>query len=217
MVTFKPLCNTCQQISFDALRGPSTNDVNDLANGEITGRRFPQVIPGTSHDMIDLGSLSRIHKDASHCPLCTLFCRIIKKQGAVYWHHAAYETLDSSDIEFRADPDLSWYAKIGSLDRTSTGIFQSRRLSLTAHSVHSPDFAIAYFDHVLQVCEVGILSASANKPAMQAHRTADGMPFGGRKRPPTLDLQLVHGWMQICTNEHGRHCLLDEAQCDSTQ
>lgn len=217
MVTFKPLCNTCQQISFDALRGPSTNDVNDLANGEITGLRFPQVIPGTSHDMINLGSLSRIHKDASHCPLCTLFCRIIKKQGAVYWHHSAYETLDSSDIEFRADPDLSWYAKIGSLDRTSTGIFQSRRLSLTAHSVHSPDFAIAYFDHVLQVCEVGILSASANKPAMQAYRTADGMPFGGRKRPPTVDLQLVHGWMQICTNEHGRHCLLDGAQCDSTQ
>ena len=217
MVIFKPLCSYCQKISFDALRGPSPTDVNDLANGEITGRRFPQVIPGTSHDIISLGSLSRVQKDCSHCPLCTLFCQIIKKQGAVYWHNSAYETLDSSDIEFRADPDLSWYAKIGSLNGTSTGIFQSRRLSLTAHSVHSPDFALAYFDHVLQVCEVDILSASANRSAMQAHRMAEGMPFGGRKRPLTLDLQLVHGWMQICTNEHGRLCLLDEAQCNSTQ
>lgn len=217
MTIFKPLCKHCQQISLDALREPSATDINDLATGEITGLRLPQVTSGTSHDIINLGSLSRIQKDSSNCPLCTLFCCIIKRQEAVYWHDSAYETLDSSDIEFRADPDLSWYAKIGSLDRTSTGIFQSHRLSLTAHAVHSPDFAIAYFDHVLQVCDVGSLSASAKQSATQAHRKVEGMSFGGRKRPLKLDLQLVHGWMQICTNEHGRHCLLDKAQGGSTQ
>ena len=166
MVTFKPLCSYCQQISFDALRGPSTTDVNGLANGEITGHSYSQVLSGTSHYKINLGSLTRIRKDSSHCPLCTLFCRIIKKQGAVYWRDLGYETLDSNDIEFIADPEYSYHAIIESLNRKSTGVFVYRRLSLTAHSIRSPDFVLDYFDHVLQVCEVGILSASDNRPIM---------------------------------------------------
>ena len=218
MLAFKPLCSRCRQINFDALRGPSAIEVDRLAAGKAPpGHSHAQVLPGTSLDKVNLGTLSRIQKDASDCPLCTLFYQIIKRQGAVYWHHSAHETLDSSDIQFRADPDLSYYAKIGGLDAANTGVFVFRRLNLTAHAAPTPDEAIAYLDNVLQVCDAGTLSAPAKDLATQAHRKAKAMPFGGRKRPLTLDLQLVRGWMRICTNEHGKHCLLDSALLDSTQ
>ena len=217
MTTFKPLCSRCKQINFDALRGPSATDLEHLAAGNGTGERFAQVLPGTNHDKVNLGTLSRIRSDSSNCPLCALFYHIINRQGAVYWHRLAYETLDSGDIEFRADPDLSYYARIIGLDTASQTSFVFRRLNLTAHTATSPDNAIAYFDNVLQVCDVGALSARIKQSATQAHRRAERMPFGGRKRPLTSDLQLVHVWMRICADEHGTLCILDQAQVDSSQ
>ncbi len=219
MLAFKPLCSHCKQINFDALRGPPAIDIERLATGRAsdywTGHRHAQVIPGTNLDKVELGTLIRIRKDASDCPLCALFYQIINRQGAVYWHDSAYETLDSTDIQFRADPDLSYYAKIGGLNTASTEVFIFRRLALTAHAARSPDNAIAYLDNVLQVCDVGALSVPG--PEAQADHIARGMPFGGRKRPPILDLQLVHNWMQFCANEHGQLCLMDLAQVDGTR
>ena len=219
MPCYTPLCNYCKQINFDALRGPSAADIEHLISSRGTGERFARVLPGTNHDKVVLGTLSRIRKDSSNCPLCALFCRIIDRQGAVYRHGLAYETLDSSDIEFRADPDLSYYARLISLGTSTTGTetFVLRRLNLTAHAAPSPDNSIAYFDNVLQVCDVGTLSAPLNHPATRTNPVADRMPFGGRKRPLKLDLQCVRDWMQICVDEHGQSCALKPAQVDTTQ
>ena len=214
MCLSKLLCSRCGDINFDALRGPPAIDVERLASGRGPHHRLAQVKPGTSLEKVGLGTLSRIRKDSSDRPLCALFYQIIIRQGAVYRRDLAYHTLESSDIQFRADPDLSYYAKIGGINSTSTDIFEFRRLSLTAHAELSPDNAIAYFDNVLQVCDVGTL---AEDPATQAHHRTERMPFGGRKRPPSLSLQLVHGWVQICDDEHGRLCSLDSAQVDDTQ
>lgn len=188
-----------------------------LTTGNGTGERFAQVIPGTNHDKVGLGTLSRIRKDSLNCPLCALFCHIVNRQGAVYWHRLAYETLDSSNIEFRADPDLSYYARITCLDSASRSSFVFRRLNLTAHAITSPDNVVAYFDNVLQVCEVGTLSAVVERSGKQAPADTEKMPFGGRKRPLILDLKRVHDWMQICTNEHGPLCSLNPTQVDSSQ
>lgn len=216
MLAFKNLCSRCKQINFDALRGPPATDIERLATGRASDHWTAQVIPGTNLDKVELGTLIRIRKDAADCPLCALFYQIINRQGAVYWYDSAYETLDSTDIQFRADFDLSYYAKIGGLNTASTEVFVFRRLCLTAHAPRSPNYAIAYFDHVLQVCDVGALSVPARDPETQADHIARGMPFGGRKRPPILDLQLVHNWMQFCADEHGQLCLLDLAQVDGT-
>lgn len=188
-----------------------------LATGAGTGERFAQVLPGTNHDKVGLGTLSRIRKDSLKCPLCALFCHIVNRQGAVYWHRLAYETLDSSDIEFRADPDLSYYVRIIRLGSASRGSFVFRRLNLTAHATTSPDNVVAYFDNVLQVCDVGTLSGAVERSETRAVGNAERMLFGGRKRPLMLDIKLVHDWMQICANEHGPLCIMDPAQVDSTQ
>ena len=217
MSTLKPLCSRCKQINFNALRGPSATDIEDLATGKVTGERSAQVALDTDSATVGLGTLSRIRHASSNCPLCALFCHIVNRQGAVHWDHLAYETLDRSDIEFRADPDLSYYARISGLDEASSGNFVFRRLNLTARAASSPDNAVAYFDHVLQVCDVGTLSAPLGQSATQARRRAGKMPFGGRRRPLTLDFQLVNEWIQICADEHGPLCMLDQAQVNSSQ
>ena len=209
------LCEVCKEINFDALHSPSVNDVQDIIAARFEGERFATVKPGTSHEKVTLGPLSRIKKGAPRS-LCSLFLRIIEMQGAIYQHNLAYATLDSNDIVFRADPDLSYYARIGVNDSRG-GHFVLRRLSLTCYLTSFPDNPVAYFDHLLQVCNVGTLPDFGNDLAVQPHRTGTSMPFEGRKRPPKLDLELVRSWLQICTNEHGHHCLLDSAQVDSTQ
>lgn len=217
MAPAESLCEVCKEINFDALRGPSVIDVQDIIAARFEGERFATVKPGTSHEKVTLGPLRRIKKDAQRCSLCSLFFRIIEMQGAIYQHNSAYATLDSNDIMFRADPDLSYYARIIGVNDSRGGHFVLRRLNLTCHSKNSPDNPVAYFDHLLQVCNVGTLSNFSNGLAIQPHRTEISMPFGGRKRSPKLDLELVRSWMQICINEHGRHCLLDSSHVESTQ
>ena len=107
MSTFRLLCSLCKQIKFDALRGPSAIDIEHLA----TGNGFAQLPLGTEHDKVSLRTLRRIRNDSSNCPLRALFYHIINGPGASYWHRLGYQTFDSSDIEFRADPDLSLLRK----------------------------------------------------------------------------------------------------------
>ncbi len=207
------LCDHCKQINFDALQGPSAMDMKDLAEGKIVGERFA----GKVQDKVDLGTFGRIRKDASKCQLCSLFYYIIQRQGATYQHRSVYKTLDSDDIHFRADPDLCYYARIEALNTDSNGTFVLRRLSLTAHKVLSPDSTIAYFDHAIQICDNNILKTPTEASTFQTHNTADEILFGGRLRPPTIDLQLVHRWMRICADEHAGHCSVDLAQVDNTR
>ena len=217
-MAFKPLCSHYKDVNFNALCGLQAIKIERLAAGEApSGHRHAQVKPGTSLGKVGLGTLSRIQMEAGECSLCALFYQIINRQRAVYRHDSAYKTLDSSDVHFVADPDLSYYAKIGDLNTANTGVFILRRLHLTAHPITLLENLIAYLGHVPQVCDVDTLTAPAKDQAMQARWTPEKMPFGGRKRPSILDLQLVHDWMEICANEHGRVCLLNLTQVDSTQ
>ncbi len=203
----QPLCGHCKQISFDALRGPSAKDLEDLANGKIVGER----LLSTGQVKVELGTLARIREHSSECQLCSLFFDTIQRQGATYQHRLVYKTLDSEDIFFRADPDLSYYARIGALNTKGTGTFVLRRLSLTAHKVLSPDYPIAFFDHAIQFCDNNILDKAAEAS------TADGTFFSGRKRPPTIDLQLIQRWVRICADEHAGRCSFDPAQVETTR
>ena len=114
------LCSYCEKISFDALRGPSKADIEDLGNGE-PGERFART--AIERQKVGLGTLNRMLRDASSCALYSLFYRIIKRQGAAYQHRSAFKTLESDDIQFRADPDLSWYAKIKTRRRIKQPFF----------------------------------------------------------------------------------------------
>ena len=145
--------------------------------------------------------LNRISRDASRCTLCSLLYRIIKRQGAAYQHGSDFEGLDSDDIQFRADPDLSYYARITLAEGSSSPSFVLRRLNLTAHARspadnHDWNFPVAHFDYVLQICNPGTLLAdpTTNTP-MSTDWTSVDMLFGGRRRSPTVDLRLLHRWM----------------------
>ena len=201
MLSSKPLCARCKQINFGALRGPSASDIEHLTTSTATGERFAGIEPGSNQAMVGLGTLSRIRKDAPNCPLCGLFHQIISRQGAIYRRGLTFETLDNADIEFRADPDLSYFARIMSLDAAGTENFVIRRLNITAYEANAPDRSIAYFDNVIQVCDVGTVSGSLGYPS-QTHGAAAMMPFGGRKRPLRLDIQFVLDWMHICADDH---------------
>ena len=221
MVPSASLCSYCEKISFDALRGPSKADIEDLGDGE-PGERFIRTAI-ERQVKVGLGTLNRILRDASSCTLCSLFYRIIKRQGAAYQSRSALKTLDSDDIQFRADPDLSYYARITLAEGSSSPSFVLRRLNLTAHARlpvdnHDWNSPVALFDHVLQVCNRGTLSAVPNNNTpMSTDWTGVDMLFGGRKRSPTIDLQLLRRWMTICTNEHERSCSLSSTQTESIQ
>ena len=219
MVASASLCSYCEKICFDALRDPSKADIEDLGDGE-PGERFVRTAD-EGQVKVGLGTLNRILRDASSCTLCSLFYRIIKRQGAVCQHRSAFKTLDNDDIQFRADPDLSYYARITLAEGSSGASFVLRRLNLTAHArlpADNQDSSVAHFDHVLQVCNLGALSAvPTNNTPMSTDWTGVDMLFGGRRRSLTIDLQLLRRWMAICTNEHERSCSLSSTQTESIQ
>ena len=172
---------------------------------------------GQDKAKVNLGTSGRIREDALQCQLCSLFYDIIRKQGATYQHRSVYKKLDSNDVHFRADPDLCYYARIHAPDTNINGSFLLCRLSLTAHKVLSPDLVIAYLDNVIQIYDSGILKPPTEASTVQARRTEDEMVFGGRKRPPTIDIQLVRRWMRNCVDEHAGHCSSNSVHVDNTQ
>ena len=205
----KALCKYCEKINFDALRGPSDTDLKDVIARRINGERLAQLKPGTTVENVSLGPLSRIREDASRCPLCSLFYEVVVRQGATYRFGSVLKTLDCDDVVFRADS--TFFIRIFGGRSTNNGHFVLRRLSLTGHLVNSPDNCIAYFDHVLQACDVGTFLNH------DTHQEVPRMHFGGRRRPPRLDLQLIHDWIHICSEKHGQACTLDSTRTNKTE
>ena len=202
------LCDYCRKTNFDALRGPPIADMEGLTVG-VSLRKEGQ-------EKVELGTLARIRSCSSGCALCSLFLQIIGRQGATYQQSSNNRTLDAENVQFRADPDLSYYGKITVNKRASDRWFVLRRLNVTAHVGASDSPPVALFDHALQVCDIGTLVAPAFKHALEPpKRSSESMPFGGRERPLTLDLQLVRRWMHICSTEHAARCSLIAVQLDN--
>jgi len=84
-----PLCDKCSQIDLSILRAPSRSELaNALKDDPQTPARFlgtknNSLFPKTSsiEEMIILGTLSRIERDASYCSLCSVIAKTISRQG----------------------------------------------------------------------------------------------------------------------------------------
>ena len=201
-VNCQPLCQYCSRIDFDLLRGPTIEEINDIVCGKSRGGIFARGDDAKVEKKIDLGSLGDIRKRAARCSLCLLLLGIINRQGAVYKNG---RSLDAESIFFRADPDLCYYGAISSPMRKGAGTeFIFRRLNLTAHEVQSRD-AIAYFNHLIQVCAIEQSSLPDIPHHGKQSQTSKHL-FGGRKRSLELDLNLVRKWMKICSQQHQTSC-----------
>jgi hypothetical protein len=161
-----------------------------------------------------LGLLSRIRQDSSTCDLCALFIHIISRQGGVY---NTDQTLNAENIFFRADPDLSYYGRISDARKPGGATWIPRRLSLTAHSAEDPDSVIAYFDHVLQACEIETALSIPRENDNHIKKPERTMQFGGRRRRNLVDIELIKRWMRICEEEHSLSCILTTSQEEHAQ
>lgn len=210
-------CSYCSKICFEALRSPYTYEIEDLLSGKFTGLLLSGAKAGETISKVSLGTLSRIKRDSATCELCALFHHIISRQGCVY---NGDQTLNAENIVFRADPDVSYYGYISDRRKQGGTTWIPRRLSLMAHFVDDQQgTAIAYFDHVLQACEVdvGLSTAGGIDDHLCDGRRGQGMEFGGRRKPYVVDIELLKSWIRICQDEHGSSCTLTSSQEEHAQ
>lgn len=203
-VSSTALCSFCRVIDFDRLRVPTQSDIDGLRSGSVSSLILSKGISEATR--CNLGLLLEVKRRASTCPLCALFCKIIGKQVTQPGEPLSLRIFDDPDVRAVANVFDSYYAKIYSAAGLGPVYFVMRRLTLLLYSVKSPDYAFGYFEHALQACEIGASAAPTDLPALQARQAAGGMPFSGRRRPLTLDLQLLQGWMEICSGDHGSKC-----------
>lgn len=208
------LCSYCTKISFDALRTPYAHEIEDLLSGKLSGLNLSQAKGDEAASKVPFGPLSRIKRDSSFCELCALFSHIISRQGALYNED---QTLDTEDIVFHADPDVSYYGYISDARKTNSPTWVPRRLSLNAYHVNDLSSAIASFDHIFQACEIEASLSTSSGVRSDGEKSASKMLFGGRRRPHSVDVELLKRWMRICEEEHKSSCALTPSQKEHTQ
>lgn len=208
------LCKYCSQIEFSALATPTLADIHRARESIKKGIGFwPRVLPDgiwrgpkdpPNVNRVNLGSFTRIERDADQCKLCAVIVDAVHRQGGYFAHDKALPKGD--EVNFWADPCLHYGHITDSPEdiESSWGesYFKLRRLSIVACKTDTGD-TLAYFDNIVQPCNVG---ASKSLDLLESHAEEDEMLFLGRKRALTLDMNMVRRWMAICESAHGLSC-----------
>lgn len=217
------LCSYCASINWDAMRPPTPAQMDDIINHKSWNGIHKLAESPNKIEKVYIGTLLRMRRDSATCELCRLFVDIIDRQGAVYSDETGEHSLDEEKIFFRANNDTSYYGQILPTGFSKDPEFVTRRLCLAAHSLddgppEDSGVALAYFDNLVQLSDVGILSKSPTTTyENRQYEKVDGVLFGGRKRPLELDLDLVHSWMNICAEKHGSLCKPNPMYTANTQ
>lgn len=200
-----PLCGKCRRIDFNALRGPSAAEVRDLYADRHTTTRSKN----DSVSRINLGNFQRLRQAAPECGLCSLFCHIIERQGAI---GISGRLLDANDVCFVATAGdvSSYFGKIGAILPIRAPAFVLQRLTITAHESLSETTygdCVAYLPHVLHPRIPGSIDVPIHGKTHDTGDVSEAMLFGARSRPLQLDISLLRSWIEICKNEHGSRCV----------
>jgi hypothetical protein len=202
-----PLCYQCRSIDFNALRGPSLSEVNDL----YAGRNAAHIYGSKSDDAtsrINIGTLERIKQRASRCDLCGLFAHIIERQGAI--GHSKRD-LSRPDVCFVATAGAvsAYYGSIGTVVPFQALGFLLQRLTVTAHeNLDKAGYGdcLAYLTHALHAQRPYSTDVPVRGKSYEASEVSGAMLFGARSRALQLDVGLLRSWIDICSNEHVGMC-----------
>jgi hypothetical protein len=202
-----PLCHHCSKIDFNALRGPTRAEVDNL----YVGRNAAHMYGSKSDDAtsrINLGTLVRIQQEASRCGLCALFAHIIERQGAIGY---SKRDLKRPDVCFVATAGAvsAYYGSIGTVEPFQAFGFILQRLTVTAHdNLGAAGYGdcLAYLTHALHAQIPGSKSVPLLGKSKEAKEVSGAMLFGARQRALQLDVGLLRSWINICSSEHVDMC-----------
>lgn len=206
------LCEKCRQIEFSALSTPTLADI-DRARKD-TRREIPLYLPqGTWRgpgeppkvDKVNLGSLERIeHSSSLGCKLCAVILDAVRRQGGFTAPGVSLPRGD--EVHFWADPSKIYGYITDSLEdiesSSSNAYFMLRRLLITATTTDTEE-TLAYFDGIVQPCDVGASRPSAKGAQLNVESKR---LFLGRIRPVVLDMNLLRQWIELCESTHGASC-----------
>ncbi|KAL8339733.1 hypothetical protein RB601_006036 [Gaeumannomyces tritici] len=220
------LCKYCAQIDFSILRLPTDADLEAANRGAVVDAQPFRL----SRDMAAgrvrpprwrLGSRARIERSSATCGLCAAICALVRDAPDIWSALAGHKTIDGGGgtggllcsagvegtVELHPLPGKGWEA--------STGYYRCYRLGLDWWTPRGPDDLELPPGHV-----GGEYSAAAVGPAVTSAvdcfqtyggsgggGAEGGRPqFGGRIRPPMVDMSLPKRWLNDCIEGHGGEC-----------
>jgi hypothetical protein len=217
------LCPVCKQIPFSTLTCPTASDICKAHELQKKGRNtVATLIPFHHFSDVTLGSLGSIRARAQGCQLCSIFYDTIKRRGSWYANGRPIPE-DDDNIIIRTQCD--WFhtyvtETVGSSSLTSRqSLVVLRRLGLLVQVAAeteidgvswAPHVSLAYYTNVVQPC---YLDDFIRDPGPDPTSSLDGQPrllFSARKRPETVDPQLLLRWMNICLKDHDLSCSVEE-------
>lgn len=217
------LCPVCKQIPFSTLTCPTASDIRKAHELQKKGRNsLSSLVRFDGFSDATLGSLGSIRARAQGCQLCSIFYDTVKRRGSRYASGRPIpEDDDNVIIRTECDRFHTYVTEtIGSSALTSRrSLVVLRRLGLLVQVaaeteidgvIWRPQDTLACYTNVVQPC---YLDEFIRAPGPDPTSSLDGQPrllFSARKRPETVDPQLLLRWMNICLEDHDLSCSGEE-------
>lgn len=188
------------------------------------------LVPFDDFSDVKLGSLGKIKFRAQQegCQLCSLFYDTIKRRGALYVNGRPIPEDDDNIIIGTGCDRYSSYVSENSADFLASraqALFLIRRIGLYVRVaadteidgvVYRPEQSLACFSNVAQACYYDDFNPAPTPapvlglPDPSSTASIDvqlpRLLFSARKRPQTVDVQLLKKWMNICLIDHDVSC-----------
>lgn len=164
-------------------------------------------------DKVELGSLGSIRTRASDdgCKLCALFYETIKRRGGVYANKRPIPEDDDNVLVFAV---VSYYACVmeemgASSLRTDELVFLRRLEATVTVSVDTEidgvkrisGECLGSYTNIAQACHIDDFDSDI--------RHEPRLLFSARKRPDTVDIDLIKHWLDICHTQHELSCSVE--------
>ena len=201
------LCDVCRSIDWRLLRLPVESEIPLIQNYELP-RKYPYLSNANVRlTKIDLGNLADI-KLRTQCELCSYISNYLESSN-VYTKNSR-SSAGGHAVKCRADigrqAAIFRYPEVDSNE--SVTIF---RLSITTHLEGHPAHDVDNVAHLLmdnhfQTCNVGAGAVHVDEQFRDPRPGIDMALFGGRIRPPQLNIEWIKRWIEICEHGHDDLC-----------
>jgi len=222
------LCSHCRQIPFDGFRCPTMGRLEASRKAQETSdsKGYQHAVWGRdlcSYEgswKIMLGTWGRMVKDSTWCDMCRLFCQVVTRRGATYM---AGRPLNAANEDVVLYTTGKTFAAVTESLRDLDGYLPDklayiRRIGLEVRLKKDEIFdgvlvkeyeSLAIYNDVAQACHMQDdferLAALAPRPSERG-TSGKHMLFRGRRRPDTVEIELLQRWLNICKTEHSMTC-----------
>jgi hypothetical protein len=180
------------------------------------------LVPFDGFSNVRLGTLGSIKARAQACQLCSLFYNTIQRRGSWYANNRPIpENDDNILVRTVCDRFHSYVTEtIGASALTGRrSLVVLRRLGLRVHVaadteidgvVKTPHDTLACYTNVVQPCHLDDFNRAPDPGSPASLEGQTRLLFSARKRPETVDVQLLLRWMSICQTDHDLSCPVEE-------